>query len=148
MWDGLSAPPWKTVSEPELRAFLIERAHEGYSFPINPVWPVRDAGWDDVLHALQQHAEGVANLRSWFPPASGVLERIAALHADHPRGFVVVKEEQPTLGRGPSFYKKMTDCDSREIVSFASLEVARETKARWRRIRVLLVQRMRQQGPK
>jgi hypothetical protein len=35
--DGLENPPWKTLNETELRTFLLERAKEGYSFPINPV---------------------------------------------------------------------------------------------------------------
>ena len=28
VWDGMHSPPWRTVNEPELRAFLLERARE------------------------------------------------------------------------------------------------------------------------
>ena len=91
--DGLSDPPWKTVKEPELREFLLARARDGFSFPLNPVWPARDAGWSEVLQALQQNEEASANLQSWFPPASGILQRIAQLHAAYPAGFTVQKEE-------------------------------------------------------
>ena len=102
------------MTESELRAFLLERAKEGYSFPVNPVWPVRDKGWLEVLTnpnpnrdpnpdpnpnpnanpnpnpnpyqvltALQQNEEAAQNVRSWFPPSSGPLERIQQLH-DNP----------------------------------------------------------------
>ena len=49
VWDGFSDPPWESRSEPELRKFLLERVQEGYTFPVNPVWPVRDPGWFEVL---------------------------------------------------------------------------------------------------
>ena len=68
MWDGLKEEPqpWKTVSEPELRQFLLERCKEGYSFPLNPVWPVRDVGWHAVLAALRANPDAEANLQAWF----------------------------------------------------------------------------------
>jgi len=87
VWDGLDSPPWRSVREPELRSFLLERAREGFSFPLNPVWPVRDVGWLAVLQALQQHDEASSNLRSWFPPESGVLRRIETIQAAYPNGF-------------------------------------------------------------
>ena len=37
VWEGFSNPPWKYLTEPELRVFLIARARDGYCFPINPV---------------------------------------------------------------------------------------------------------------
>jgi len=138
VWDGLDSPPWKTVTEPELRAFLLERAREGYSFPLNPVWPVRDPGWLDVLRALQQQPEAVRNLRSWFPPESGVVERVMQLHSEFPDGFTVANEAPVHLSRRASFWAKLTDCDTRDMANFASLEVRRETEARWRRIRAAL----------
>ena len=137
VWDGLDSPPWKTVKEPELRAFLLARAAEGYSFPINPVWPVRDPGWLEVLHALQQHEESVANLSSWFPPESGVLESIESLHATHPNGFFV----KPETKRSGSVFSRLEgggDVDIRDMANFADLEVRKEIKARWRRIRMAL----------
>ena len=86
VWDGYAAsegPPWRSLSEPELREFLIDRARDGYAFPLNPVWPVRDPGWYDVLKALKQSPDGARNLATWYPP--DVLSRIDALHAAHPR---------------------------------------------------------------
>jgi len=136
VWDGLESPPWKTVTEPELRAFLLERAAEGFSFPLNPVWPVRDPGWAEVLHELQQHEEANTNLKCWFPPESGVLERIEELHAEYPGGFGAGEEKK--LRRRSSFWRNMTDCDTRDVANLASLELVREVQARWVRIRVAL----------
>ena len=39
IWDGFSDPPWQSFKEPDLRRFLLERAKEGFSFPLNPCWP-------------------------------------------------------------------------------------------------------------
>lgn len=140
VWDGLDAPPqppWKTVTEPELRTFLLERAREGFSFPINPVWPVRDRGWFEVMRALQQQAEPAANLNAWFPAESGVVPRIEQLHAAHPAGFSV--EEQDGQSPHPSsrltMLSGLQDCDECDLANFAALEVRREVQKRWRRIR-------------
>ena len=152
VWDGLDSPPWKTVKEPELRAFLLERAKEGYSFPLNPVWPVRDAGWLEVLEALQQQEEASQNLQSWFPPASGVIERIEQLHAAHPQGFVVKRDSDDSPvkpqkngaksslknSRRASFFTNMIDAETRDMANIAENEMRRELKARYRRIRVLV----------
>lgn len=87
IWDGYSDPPWKTLTEPELRQFLLERAAEGFSFPINPVWPVRDKGWVEVMKALRGHAEGRACMDAWFPPASGVQAKVEDMNVSYPKGF-------------------------------------------------------------
>ena len=133
--DGFDSPPWKKVKEPELREFLLERAAEGFSFPLNPVWPVRDKGWMEVLRKLQTVSEeAAANINSWFPPESGVLERIDELHSKYPEGFKLeeVFRKRPVRA---SFYKNITDCDTRELASYSDLQVYRENKFRWRRIR-------------
>ena len=72
VWDGLDSPPWKAVKEPELREFLLARVKEGYSFPINPVWPIRDPGWIDILYALQQN-----------PPPAALLGSAGQAHDGH-----------------------------------------------------------------
>ena len=77
-------PPTPTVPRDRM-----ERIKDGFSFPINPVWPVRDPGWAQILEALQKApGEGAANLRSWFPSDSGVLEKIKKLHDANPGGFL------------------------------------------------------------
>ena len=88
VWDGFSNPPWQSFSEPDLRLFLLARISEGFCLPINPVWPVRDPGWFEVLEALMKTHEGNSTLRAWFPPESGIMSKIEAIHCQHPTGFV------------------------------------------------------------
>ena len=95
IWDGFADPPWQTFKEPELRDFLLKRAREGFSFPINPVWPVRDVGWFEVLQALQRGPESAENLNAWFPPDSGLIDKIAKLHAQYPNGFAPKPDSAP-----------------------------------------------------
>ena len=48
MWGGWRAegkPTLKYVDERGLRAFLIERVDDGFSFPLNPKWILCDRGW-------------------------------------------------------------------------------------------------------
>jgi len=91
IWSGFSDPPWRTFKEPELRQWLIDRAKDGYAFPMNPVWAARDVGWFDVLQALKASPDGAMNLKSWFPPDSGILEKIEAMHHAHPGGFKTIE---------------------------------------------------------
>ena len=118
-----------------------------------------------MLEALRRHDEGAANLRSWYPPSSGVLARIEQLHSQYPAGRRGARDDaakprhphrhlHPPLNPGkypsgfetlektprpnyrtPSFWSNLTDCDTRDMANFATLEVRRENKARWRRIR-------------
>lgn len=102
VWENFSDPPWKTHTEPELRQFLLARAQEGYSFALNPLWPIRDPGWFEVLEALKKTRHGRETLDAWFPPETGVLERIEALHKRYPRGLVEPAQngaEQSTAGQ-------------------------------------------------
>lgn len=96
IWHGFPEKPWDYKTEPQLRSFLQDRIKEGFTFPINPIWPVRDKGWFDVLTALLNSSWAQNSLKAWFPPESGVLQRIADLHAAHPAGFqqVAQKEEK------------------------------------------------------
>ena len=158
VWDGLNEPSqadpdkteqWKSVNEEELRAFLLERAAEGFSYPLNPVWPVRDPGWLEVLRALQKHEDSVANLASWFPPM--VLELIEEIHSTYPMGFRVDKKAlRPRKsvftnfgGLGSNARAPTRTATARrrwtwtgaKLSDFATWEVLRERQARWRKIR-------------
>merc|ERR1712039_1030606 len=71
------------------REFLMSRIAEGYSFPLNPVWPVRDKGWYEVYEALKANtAERSFTFDCWYPPGSGIHEKIEAIHDEMPSGFV------------------------------------------------------------
>eukprot|EP00928_Gymnodinium_smaydae_P068037 TRINITY_DN5108_c0_g1_i1.p1 TRINITY_DN5108_c0_g1~~TRINITY_DN5108_c0_g1_i1.p1 ORF type:complete len:923 (+),score=68.23 TRINITY_DN5108_c0_g1_i1:40-2808(+) len=87
VWDGFDEYPWSYLSEVKLREFLIARAAEGFSFPLNPVWIVRDMGWFDVLHALMSQPNVGATLDSWYPPESGIINQCLAIRKRFPNGF-------------------------------------------------------------
>lgn len=87
IWDGFPEKPWEYLSESSLLDFLLDRVREGFSFPLNPVWAVRDPEWYKVLQALRTSEKAAPNLDAWFPPESGILDRIDAIHDDHPQGF-------------------------------------------------------------
>merc|ERR1711933_638249 len=48
VWEGFhekAGKPWDYKDAAELRSFLLDRIRDGYAFPLNPVWPLRDQGW-------------------------------------------------------------------------------------------------------
>jgi hypothetical protein len=87
VWQDYPEKPWKYVNEEELRKFLIARIAEGFTFPLNPVWPLRDPGWWEVLQALRNQKEAQENLLAWYPPASGILDKIKEIHDAYPLGL-------------------------------------------------------------
>merc|ERR1712039_729680 len=91
--------PWDYLSESELRPWLLERVAEGYAFPLNPVWIVRDAAWYEVFSALCASKQARIPMQSWFPPSSGLNEELQAIHKAFPIGFSV--EEKADAPRGP-----------------------------------------------
>ena len=128
VWDGFTDPPWRSVGEPELRDFLLARCKEGFSFPINPVWPIRDKGWYAVLEALRSSAEQKANLNAWFPPVTGVLDRIEKLHATYRDGFCPLPpppESVPTGEEVRASRKRATSSTVRPIGPFTECWVWR-----------------------
>merc|ERR1719424_1600722 len=62
VWEKFEGTPWSYMAEHEVREFLLERAMEGFSFPLNPVWAVRDPGWYEVFEASQCKLESSINL--------------------------------------------------------------------------------------
>jgi len=78
---------WEYLDEDELREFLVDRVHEGYNFPINPVWPIRDFGWNEVLEAMKSTEVGRHALECYFPSGSGIMEKLAELQERFPDGF-------------------------------------------------------------
>ena len=73
LWHGYDASRGRSalgshrryLSPAELCAFLVDRVADGYSFPLNPVWPIRDPGWYEVLQTmLKQSPEAPANMKA------------------------------------------------------------------------------------
>jgi hypothetical protein len=92
VWDQFDDEPFRYQKENDLREFLLCRAKEGYSFPINPVWPVRDKGWYNVFEVLRASSSAQAALACWFPD-KGMFAKIDDLHARYPDGFVIMPSQ-------------------------------------------------------
>merc|ERR1712032_788322 len=84
VWEGFTGKPWLYVSEQDLVGFLLARVAEGYCFPLNPVWPVRDEGWYDVFQALMESESARPAMHAWYPPESGIVDRIEACRVQYP----------------------------------------------------------------
>lgn len=86
IWDGFDKSPWRYFSEGELRNFLIERVADGYTFPLNPVWPLRDQGWMDVMVALCGSPDTKQARECWYPEK--ILDFIETTYQQFPEGFI------------------------------------------------------------
>lgn len=86
IWEKFDT--WDYKDEVGLRKFLFERMAEGYTFPIHPVWPIRDPGWYEVYTQLKQ-------LKPIF--SDQVDEKVEAIHKQFPSGFRSLKGEEEDL---------------------------------------------------
>lgn len=98
VWDGFPEKPWQYLSEAKLRDWLLARIGDEYTFPLNPIWPIRDKGWMDVLQALLG-SQNAQIMKAWLPDDSGLLTRIMDLNRLHPNGFVQNAGEQKPEAR-------------------------------------------------
>lgn len=90
VWEGFKDKPWEYMAQPTLQQFLIERAGEDFVFPVNPVWPAVDTSWAKVFGTVKEMDGMKKALQCWFPPTSGILERISVLTEEHPEGFKIL----------------------------------------------------------
>ena len=91
---GFKPAPWRYVSPAELVDFLKERVVDGFAFPLNPKWLLCDPGFYQLFEAQLANDASRAALDKWFPKDSGISERLAAVHAAHPDGFVPLERSQ------------------------------------------------------
>mmetsp|Transcript_11987 Transcript_11987/g.21220 ORF Transcript_11987/g.21220 Transcript_11987/m.21220 type:complete len:748 (+) Transcript_11987:163-2406(+) len=92
VWHGFPDKPWDYKTEEGLRKFLLERCEEGYAFPLNPVWPVRDKGWYAVYEALKKKPSAKKCMDCWIPPAVEYDNSAARIHQKFPDGFMIVQK--------------------------------------------------------
>jgi hypothetical protein len=95
------------MTEPEVRAFLLNRIKDGFTFPLNPKWVVCDRGWDQVWNALCT-ADGGKGIEPWFPQSSGLRKRIDALRTMYPEGYPTQERHVPGEGTGALLLEKTT----------------------------------------
>lgn len=90
VWDGfesMDGKPWAYKTEKTMREFLLERMADGYCFPLNPLWPVRDKGWWDVWEKSKQ-VTAKQNLNSWYNEKLGVMKIMEKIRQTCPNGFI------------------------------------------------------------
>jgi hypothetical protein len=87
VWDGFPEKPWEYRTEQTMREFLMSRMDDGYSFPLNPVWPVRDKGWWEVWEKSQK-VVAANNLAAWYNKKLGVMDLMTKIHGSCPNGFI------------------------------------------------------------
>ena len=80
---------WRYVTVPELQDILIQKIRRGYTVPLNPKWILCDPGWINVfVELLKSKRPSVqASMNMWYPPNSGLRERIIEICKKYPYGF-------------------------------------------------------------
>mmetsp|Transcript_26849 Transcript_26849/g.32943 ORF Transcript_26849/g.32943 Transcript_26849/m.32943 type:complete len:996 (+) Transcript_26849:194-3181(+) len=71
VWDGyenITGRPWESLNEQNLIKFLSERVDEDFSFPLNPVWMVRDGknGWSDLFDQMLNNNHTNDRIKCWY----------------------------------------------------------------------------------
>ena len=87
--DTLKPVPWKYVNVKELQSLLSKMIWDGFVFPINPKWILCDPGWkrlyDQLMASDALYSEYTKDV--WYPPTTGIREKIDRIAAKHPKGF-------------------------------------------------------------
>jgi len=87
VWNEYPEKPWEYVTEDGCRQFIIDRIQQNYACPINPVWPVRDKGWWDIMELLKSKPYGAKCLEKWIRPEINYWEQSKAIHEEFPKCF-------------------------------------------------------------
>jgi len=87
--DTLKPVPWTYVNVAQLQRILSARIQEGFVFPLNPKWILCDPGWKELYDRLMSSEALYADYAKdvWYPPHSGVREKIERICQKHPGGF-------------------------------------------------------------
>jgi CRP-like cAMP-binding protein len=121
IWDGFPNQ-WEYLDEDDMRDWLLERTKDGFSFPLNPVWAVRDIGWYEVLAALRSNITTSPILQAWYPQS--LLDMVDEIHEVFPDGFEQVQNS--TRERSKSV---MGDLSMNEKVDLALEQVRKQAVA-------------------
>eukprot|EP00931_Biecheleriopsis_adriatica_P107788 TRINITY_DN82112_c0_g1_i1.p1 TRINITY_DN82112_c0_g1~~TRINITY_DN82112_c0_g1_i1.p1 ORF type:complete len:810 (+),score=138.35 TRINITY_DN82112_c0_g1_i1:86-2515(+) len=134
VWDGFQDPPWRQLSRDELAKFLLERVKDGYTFPMNPVWAVRDQGWYAIFEALRNSPSARQSFQAWY--TDEVIAKIDELHLKFPKGFAA-DSHIPRVWT--SAQTNVNDANAMEIADLAANEVRRIVRSRYKRVRNIIV---------
>ena len=113
VWQGYgNSVPWRSLSPTELLSFLLKRAADGYTFPINPMWMLCHDGWYDLYETLASSSAAQASIEAWFAPR--VREALAAVRRKHSAGFVRQGHRPPSPVSSPQAEAGDDDAQSEE----------------------------------
>ena len=119
--------PWKYVSAEELQKILKEKIKEGFTFPLNPKWILCDPGWKEVYDALlNTKTDNVQNsMKCWYPPESGIREKIEEISKKHPRGFVRMLSDESNEHRKSNLleFGDQEECDGTAAMDLAQQQL-------------------------
>jgi 3',5'-cyclic-nucleotide phosphodiesterase len=87
--SNLPIPKYKYMKVNELQNFLSGCIDIGFCFPLNPKWVLCDSGWKALWDKLtgSNHPNVQLSINAWYPPGSGLKERIEDIHRQYPEGF-------------------------------------------------------------
>mmetsp|Transcript_11094 Transcript_11094/g.24444 ORF Transcript_11094/g.24444 Transcript_11094/m.24444 type:complete len:1454 (-) Transcript_11094:1412-5773(-) len=86
---NLGGAKYKYMKLNELQDFLFGTIDLGFTFPLNPKWVLCDEGWKAIWDKLtgSVHPNVQLSINAWYPPGSGLKERIEDIHKQYPEGF-------------------------------------------------------------
>jgi hypothetical protein len=135
--------PWKYVNVEGLQEILMEKINQGYTFPLNPKWVLCDPGWKAVYDALlaSQASNVQDSLNCWYPPESGIREKIEEISSKYPSGFVRLPDDAEKLISSQSMFDGEDDIDGTAAMDLAEQELrSYETLRRAKRkLRAVLI---------
>lgn len=103
--------PWEYMNVRKLQKFLDERADEGFTFPLHVKWILCDCQWKPLYDKLlaSDKKNVVDSMNIWFPPESGIREKIEEIHRRHPRGLDRISIQRSNLSLRRSGAEAMAD---------------------------------------
>jgi len=86
---NLGGAKYKYMKLNELQDFLSGCIDLGFTFPLNPKWVLCDEGWKALWDKLtgSTHPNVQLSINAWYPPGSGLKERIEEISKQNPQGF-------------------------------------------------------------
>lgn len=86
---NLGGDKYKYMKLAELQEFLSSCIDLGFTFPLNPKWTLCDEGWGALWDKLtgSTHPNVQLSINAWYPPGSGLMERIQEIRQSNPDGF-------------------------------------------------------------
>jgi hypothetical protein len=139
VWEGFDDKPWDYMGEEDLRDFLEERIEEGYSFPMNPVWALRDYGWFDIWDQMSQSEDCRRNFEAWYP--ADIAKLIRDSHDKFPDGFECDHTEYPSESQRAATYRTdvrpstVSDLDQSERADLVISMTSPRRKSAWDSLR-------------